>query len=94
MNTANLQMEGLLLALAALCVELKRKDILSERDIGAALDLAESGASARLSELRDANTEAIHFPIRFLRQALSRGDGPLDYRAITATIGRLRDERP
>ncbi len=91
MNTANLQMEGLLLALAALCGELKRKGALSGSEIEAALGLAENGASTRLSELSEANVEAIHFPIRFLRLAL-QGDGKdLDFRTICAEIGRMGD---
>ena len=91
MNTANLQLEGLLLAVAALCGELKRKGVLDGAEIASALDRAEQGASARVSELSDANVEAIHFPMRFLRQALRDVDERLDYRTIAAEIGRQRD---
>jgi hypothetical protein len=91
MNTANLQMEGLLLAIAALCGELQRKNVLSEGEIEAALDHAEKGTSARVPELSEANVEAIHFPIRFLRLALQRDGQALDFKTIAAEIGRLRD---
>ena len=88
MNTANLQLEGLLLAVAALCAELQRKGLLTPYEIEAALDRAGQGASARATELSDANVEAIHFPLRFLRQALRGAEGTLDYRTIAAEIGR------
>lgn len=94
MNTANLQLEGLLLAMAALFGELKRKGVLVSGEIEAALDRADSGASARATELSDANREAIHFPVRFLREALRDGAKPLDYRTITAEIGRQLDLQP
>jgi hypothetical protein len=84
-------MEGLLLALTALCRELQRKSVLSKGEIEAALDDAETGASARASEFSDANVEAIHFPIRFLRLALRRNGQALDFRTIAAEIGRMRD---
>ncbi|MBN9471804.1 MULTISPECIES: hypothetical protein [unclassified Bosea (in: a-proteobacteria)] len=93
MNTANLQLEGLLLAAAALFGELKRKGQLDSSQIEAALDRADQGASARATELSDANQEAIRFPIRFLRQALRDDAGPLDYSTIAAEIGRSLDLR-
>lgn len=94
MNTANLQLEGLLLATAALFGELKRKGLLDGSQIEAALDRADHGASARATELSAANQEAIHFPVRFLRQALRDDAGPLDYRTIAVEIGRLLDLKP
>lgn len=90
MNTANLQMEGLLLALAALCDTLKRKHLLDADEIAAALERAEAGAS-RASGLSEPNIEAIRFPIRFLRLAMQREGDALDYAAIAAGIGRGRD---
>ena len=91
MNTANLQLEGLMLAVAALFGEMKRKGSLDDGQIGQALDRAEQGASRRTTDLPAANAEAILFPIRFLRQALSRAEGELDYQSIVAEIGRARD---
>ncbi|WP_029349331.1 hypothetical protein [Bosea sp. 117] len=92
MNTANLQMEGTLLALAALTEVLARKGILSAEDLTEALGCAERGASARSSGLSEANKEAIRFPIRFLRHALQQRDGAaLDYAAIAAGVGRTRE---
>ncbi|GHE77559.1 hypothetical protein GCM10019059_40690 [Camelimonas fluminis] len=90
MNTANLQMEGVLLALAALCDTLKRQGVLNMPDLESALDRAEAGASDRGGDLSEANREAIRFPIRFLRMALQTGERPLDYRSIAVEIGRMR----
>jgi len=92
MNTANLQMEGTLLALAALCEALKQKGMLSPAELENALDCAERGVSARAAALSVSNVEAIRFPIRFLRVALQRDGQPLDYSSIAAHIGRARDE--
>lgn len=93
MNTANLQMQGMLLALTALCRELMRKDLLKVGEIAAALDQAEAGASSCESGLSDSNIQAIQFPIRFLRLALEQEHAALDFQALSAEIGRAR-ERP
>jgi hypothetical protein len=90
MNTANLQMEGLLLALGALCRELKRRGALDSAGITAALDQAEASATRSNGEVSDSNAEAIRFPIRFLKRALEENEA-LDYQAIAARIGRQRD---
>jgi uncharacterized membrane protein YgaE (UPF0421/DUF939 family) len=94
MNTANLQLEGLLLAVAALFAELKRKGALDTNEIEAALDRAAQGASERTTNLSDANAEAIRFPIRLLREALRQTDGSLDYRRLAAEVGRAGDAEP
>jgi hypothetical protein len=94
MNTANLQHEGLLLAVAALFAELVRKGALDVKEVEAALDRAAQGASERTTQLSDANAEAIRFPIRFLREALRQTDGSLDYRSLAAEVGRARDAEP
>lgn len=90
MNTANLQMEGLLLALAAVCRELERKGALDSAETAAALEQAEASAARRNGEVSDSNLEAIRFPIRFLRLALESAEAP-DYQVIAARIGRTRD---
>ncbi|MDR6898227.1 hypothetical protein J2Y51_005272 [Bosea sp. BE109] len=91
MNTANLQLEGLMLAVAALFGEMKRNGSLNASQIEAALDRAESGASQRTTDLSDPNAEAIRFPVRFLREALRDDAGDLDYRSLVAAVGRARD---
>ncbi len=92
MNTANLQMEGVLLALAALCRALREKDVLNEEEFARILTEAENGTSGRSSRLSEANLEAIRFPIRFLRRALAQdASGGIDYDLIAAGVGKERD---
>ena len=86
-------MEGVLLTLAALCEALKRRGLLTGDEITDALASAEKGASTRASGMSEANSEAILFPIRFLRRAMECEGEVLDYASIAAGIGRRRDER-
>lgn len=72
MNTANLQLEGLLLALSAVVGLLRRKGIISDAELDAALNEAEVAAlkdEARPGGISSANVEAVLFPIRYLRMA-------------------------
>jgi hypothetical protein len=72
MNTANLQLEGLYLAIAAINNALVKKGVLSRDEIDQALRLAEQTAIGddRASEdLRSANRDAIAFPARLLALA-------------------------
>lgn len=95
MNTANLQLEGLLLALSSLIELLKRKELLSEQEIDEALIRAEQLACndpGRPAELREANVDAICFPIRFLRLAAKQETAEHQgFSEIAAAVGR--DER-
>jgi len=98
MNTANLQMEGLLLALAALLDAMKRNGLLSREEVQAALDQAEKAGSAdgqRPDELSHAQVEAILFPIRFLKQvnAYEAGEAA-PYEETAREVGRNKPERP
>ncbi len=72
MNTANLQLEGLYLAIAAITGLLREKGFLSAEEIDSALASAEVKATfdpARPRELSAANVDAICFPLRLLRLA-------------------------
>ncbi|MGE0717114.1 MAG: hypothetical protein AB7P02_16850 [Alphaproteobacteria bacterium] len=91
MNTANLQMEGMLLALAAICRALRTRGSLSAEEMCKALAAAESGVPGRPHGMSDANAEAILFPIRFLQRAVAQPEEELDYAIFAAHIGRLRD---
>ncbi len=82
MNTANLQLEGLYLAIASVNHLLVRKGILSAEEIDTALRRAEANATADdhiIDDMSPANRDAVCFPIRFLQLAntsLSNGDIP------------------
>ena len=92
MNTANLQLEGLLLALVSLVELLDRKGIASRDELDAMLAAAERNATRdpqRPTELSPANADAICFPIRFLRAALRGPAGDKTF-AQVATADKIR----
>lgn len=74
MNTANLQLEGLLMAMAEINRLLVRKGLLSQEEVDLALRSAEASLSSedKSVELSPANRDAIAFPVRLLLQANSR----------------------
>lgn len=97
MNTANLQLEGLLVALTQLIGLLQRKGLLQHEEVARALAEAESMAGAhagRGGQLREANQNAILFPIRYLIEATAADAHDKPFRAITADIGRDKDAQP
>jgi len=72
MNTANLQLEGLLTAIAAINQALVAKGVLATEEIDHALAICEQTAlgDERLTEeLSPSNRDAVLFPIRLLRLA-------------------------
>jgi hypothetical protein len=97
MNTANLQLEGLLLALSSLIVRLERKGLLSREEIDEALAEAEANAGhdpRRPAEVSASNVDAICFPIRFLRVAVaSPGDAQRSFTEITGRVGATKPGR-
>lgn len=97
MNTANLQLEGVLLALAALTDLLKRKGLLTHEEIAAALSQAEHAAADDVRqppELSVANHEAMIFPIRLLKLANAREGGQLrTFSALAAAVGQSKPPR-
>ncbi len=95
MNTANLQLEGLLLALASLVELLERKGIASRDELDAMLAEAEHNAGSdpgRLTELSPANVDAICFPIRFLRTALREPGSDKTFAQLTTAVGQTKSE--
>lgn len=95
MNTANLQLEGLCMAVAALIETLKQKEMLSADEVDVALARAEQSAFESRSELSPANMEAIGFPIRLLRlaNATSFAGHPLPFPELARRIGERKDQR-
>jgi hypothetical protein len=95
MNTAKLQLEGLLLALSAICQTLRQSGALADTEIEEALGAAESAAEARCttSSLSKANLDAVGFPIRFLKTALQSDSEELDFSAIAAEVGKTKPAR-
>lgn len=76
MNTANLQLEGLYLAIASVNALLVSKGILSVEEIDDALRRAEANATGDeniVEIMSPANRDAVCFPIRFLQLANNSG---------------------
>ena len=72
MNTANLQLEGLLTAIASINQALVAKGVLSSADIERSLAVAEQtalGDNRVVEDLSPSNRDAVVFPIRLLRLA-------------------------
>lgn len=96
MNTANLQLEGLCMALAALVELMKDKGLASQHEIDVALARAEQSAvDGKASGLSPANIEAIGFPIRLLRLANSTSFAghPLPFKELARRVGEAKDRR-
>lgn len=76
MNTANLQLEGLLMAMAGINRLLVEKGVLGRDDVTSALRQAEASLSGedKSGELSPANRDAIAFPVRLLLIANSHSD--------------------
>jgi hypothetical protein len=97
MNTANLQLEGVYVILAALLEALMAKSVLNETELIAILSEVERNILAdpsRPVEVRGANVEAMLFPARFLKSALqtsSLGRKP-SFAEIVSLISRGRAE--
>ena len=73
MNPANLQIEGLLLAVEALQRLLVEKGLIGAGELDEVLHKAEASLTGdeRLTELPSSSRDAVVFPIRYLRQALA-----------------------
>ncbi|HLP68946.1 MAG TPA: hypothetical protein VK181_15630 [Rhizobium sp.] len=92
MNTANPQLEGLYLALSALCDLLVEKGVVEREELHDALQKAERSAVAgsHVDGDTDSRRKAIAFPIHFLLLAskcTARGEVP-SFHELTREIGR------
>jgi len=95
MNTANLQLEGLYIVISALIVAMRDKGVFEDGEIARLLTDAESVLAFdpnRPGELRDANVDAICFPVRFLKQALqaSRKGESLSFTELACRVGQTK----
>ncbi len=101
MNVANLQLQGLYLAVAAINEALVAKGVLTRDEIDTALARAEQIAlgDERITEdMHPANRDAVVFPMRFLSLANRQGEdgGPHGFselaRLVGATKGHYNDQ--
>jgi hypothetical protein len=88
MNTANLQLQGLCVAVACLLQALKAKGLLTETEVEQMLADAERSAAHVGETMRTANSEAVTFPIRFLRAVnTDEAPGAPDFQRIARQVG-------
>ena len=91
MNTANLQLEGLTMAIASISQALVEKGLLTHEELAASLVRAEEASRTEHGrELSDANRAAILFPIRVLllaNEAGARGER-FSFSACAERVGR------
>ena len=98
MNTANLQLEGLYLAVAAVLSLLREKGVVSQAEIDSALAGAETKATfdeGRPEQLSAAHVDAICFPIRLLRlanNAHAEGGQP-SFTELATRVGVTKPDR-
>jgi hypothetical protein len=99
MNAANLQIEGLLMAVAAVNRCLVDKGMLVQEEIEQALAAAEAeitGDDRALEGLTPANRDAVAFPLRWLRAA-NASEGAAEFAALTRSVaqtkGRYNDQQ-
>jgi hypothetical protein len=68
MNFANLQLEGLIMAIASINHVLVRKGVLTVEEINQALEKAQANmVDVSRPELSNANRDSINFPLRMLQ---------------------------
>ena len=95
MNTANLQLEGLLMAVASINNALVTSGALSVEDIDRALALTEQtalGDDRLVEDMSPPNRDAIVFPIRLLRLAnrmAGRTQAPA-FAELTRMVGKTK----
>ena len=95
MNVANLQVEGLLMAIASINHVLVRKGLLSIEEIDTALRKAEASSTGeeRSEELSPANRDAVNFPIRLLQlanQCQPEADVP-PFSELARMVGQIKE---
>ena len=96
MNTANLQLEGLYLAIAAINNALVIKGVLSREEVDTALRTAEATATIEdqeNSKLSPALKDAIVFPLRLLQLANNSAseDGTVGFKELARFVGQTKD---
>ncbi|PSJ55772.1 hypothetical protein [Pseudaminobacter soli (ex Li et al. 2025)] len=97
MNAANLQFEGLLMAIASINLVLVRKGVLSPQEIDVALRKAEASVAVteRPDDISPSNRNAFCFPIRLLQlanQCQPEADIP-SYSELAQMVGQMEEPR-
>jgi hypothetical protein len=96
MNTANLQLQGLLLAVASINNLLIHKGLIDMDEVDTALRKAEAnitGEERLFEDMSPANRDAVCFPIRFLQMANNRqGEADIPtFSELTRMVSQTKD---
>jgi len=99
MNVANLQLQGLYLAIAAINNALVAKGLLTREEVGEALERAEQtalGDNRIFEDMNPASRDAVAFPARFLALANANASdsGTLDFSALARLVGQTKGHYP
>lgn len=95
MNVANLQLEGLLMAVASINKMLVQKGFLTSDEVDGALRRAEAsitGEERLYEDMSPSNRDAVCFPVRFLQSAnLARSDTSVpSFSQLTRTVAQTK----
>ncbi|MDW6020183.1 hypothetical protein SAZ10_00235 [Mesorhizobium sp. BAC0120] len=95
MNVANLQLEGLLMAIASINNVLVQKGLLTVDEVDVALRKAEAslaGDQRLVEDMSPANRDAVCFPLRFLQLANRSQAEPnvVPFAELTRMVGRTK----
>ena len=92
MNVANLQLEGLYMAVAAVNDLLVEKGFISREELARALSEAEAAASSgRSANLSSAEQDAVRFAPRLLVLA-NRAEAGTSFSDLARQVGQQKDE--
>ena len=96
MNTANLQLEGLYLAVAAMHETLVKKGVVTRQEVDDAMREAEQTAindDRSVENLRPAERDALAFPARLLRaaNATASDNGGESFTALARRVGTAKE---
>ena len=96
MNTANLQLQGLMMAVAAVNQALVAKGVITTEELDRTLAVSEQtalGEDRAAEDLSPANRDALVFPIRVLRLAnrMAGDDDVASFSELARMIGETKD---
>jgi hypothetical protein len=97
MNAANLQLQGLYLAIAAINNALASKGLLSRDEIEDALRHAEQTAEndeRLIEDMTPSGRDAIAFSVRLLRLANKEGAESATFSELAKRVGQTKDPLP
>jgi hypothetical protein len=95
MNTANLQLEGLLVVMAQLVRQVAEAGPGARQAVEAAMTAAEAtilSDEQRRRQLSDSQIEAMLFPVRYLASVLDTPGGERNFSQTAAEIGRTKND--